>query len=79
MEAERLARLSNHCDKYDYIRALGPWAATWLRSVKSEDDATEALEFADTGSLQVRRLDRFQEKTTNGILKLIPMFIAAWE
>src|SRR4051794_17173232 len=27
MDAERLARLAIHCDKYDCIKALGPWAS----------------------------------------------------
>lgn len=36
IDAEKLARLANHCDKYDCTRAVSPWAATWFTKLEEQ-------------------------------------------
>jgi hypothetical protein len=36
VNAEKLARLANHCDKYDCTRAVSPWAATWFTKLEEQ-------------------------------------------
>ncbi|PVH93495.1 hypothetical protein DM02DRAFT_541440, partial [Periconia macrospinosa] len=34
IDAERLAHLAIHCDKYDLVKALGPWISFWFEDVE---------------------------------------------
>jgi hypothetical protein len=34
VDAEKLARLAIHCDKYDCTKALSPWAAVWFTKLE---------------------------------------------
>jgi hypothetical protein len=79
MEAEKLARLSIQCDKYDCTRALGPWVTTWLRSVKTKDDPAEALGFQILAAYEFGDSIEFRNKTRAAILQLTPTFAATWE
>ena len=36
IDAEKLARLATHCDKYDCTGALSPWAAIWFAKLEEE-------------------------------------------
>jgi hypothetical protein len=41
MNAERLARLAIHCDKYDLTNALGPWVSFWSNNVERMSQSSE--------------------------------------
>jgi hypothetical protein len=79
MEAETLARLSIHCDKYDCTRALGPWVPTWLRNVGRKDDSAYALGFQILAAYTFGHSLEFRNKSRTATLQLTLSFVEAWE
>ncbi|OWY49412.1 hypothetical protein AALT_g11080 [Alternaria alternata] len=79
MEAERLARLSLHCDKYDCTSALGPWVPTWLRNVATKDESAKALGFQILAAFIFGDSLEFRNKSRTATLQLAPSFGAVWE
>lgn len=43
IDAERLATLAIHCDKYDCINALRPWISQWFHNLEMTTETTEEL------------------------------------
>jgi hypothetical protein len=43
MDAEKLAQLAIHCDKYDLTKALGPWVSTWFQNIVDTPGRTVGL------------------------------------
>ncbi|KAH8728860.1 hypothetical protein GQ44DRAFT_747278 [Phaeosphaeriaceae sp. PMI808] len=73
MDAKRLARLAIHCNKYDCIKALGPWVSVWFKNLKSMGQpATEEISEKALGELIPGFSVEWEEE---GTLTLLPTSI----
>ncbi|RYO00069.1 hypothetical protein AA0121_g13445 [Alternaria tenuissima] len=79
MDAETLARLSHHCDKYDCTRALRPWVQIWLKNVATKDESAKAMGFQILAAFIFDDTLEFRRKSRTATLQLEPSFVAAWE
>lgn len=79
MDAETLARLSHHCDKYDCTRALRPWVKIWLENVATKDESAKAMGFQILAAFIFDDRLEFRRKSRTATLRLDPSFVAAWE
>ncbi|PVH91051.1 hypothetical protein DM02DRAFT_546556 [Periconia macrospinosa] len=79
MDAERLARLAIHCDKYDLAKALGPWVSVWFENVKKTMEPSEELGFMLLAAHLFDNCGEFQEMSEMA-LKILPLgFEEEWE
>jgi hypothetical protein len=77
MDPKSLAVLAIHCDKYDCIRALRPWAAHWCsRSV--DISAPEDFGYMLLAAYMLR-LPSFCSIATDAAKQLTPDFVSVWE
>lgn len=78
MDAQSLATLSIHCDKYDCFKALRPWVFAWFRNFQSRQSVE------DYGHLLLaahffRSTEHFSGMIKRAQLHLPPGFSAKWE
>lgn len=79
IDAERLACLAIHCDKYDLVKALGPWVSVWFENVKRTIEPSEELGFMLLAAHLLNDSTEFREMSKMAI-KLMPLgFEEEWE
>ncbi len=79
MDAKRLARLSIHCDKYDCIRALGPWVSIWFQNLTSTNQPAMEFGFKLLATYLFNDSEKFKEISKLSLEELIPDFSVEWE
>jgi len=79
MDAEKLARLSLQCDKYQCTRALGPWVTIWLRNVARRDDSARTVGFQILAAYTFGDLLEFRSISRTATLQLRLSFVTAWD
>ena len=79
IDAEKLARLSVYCDKYDCTRALRAWIRIWLQTVKTMDASVEALGFQIMAAYMFGNPLEFREISRAATLQLPLISAATWE
>jgi hypothetical protein len=79
MEAERLAKLSLLCDKYDCTKSLGPWIPTWLRNVGTKDVSPQALGSQILAAYMFGDSLEFRNRSRTATLQLAASSVAVWE
>jgi hypothetical protein len=79
MDAERLARLSIHCDKYDCVRALGPWVSIWFQNLTSTNQPATEFGFKLLATYLFNDSEKFKEVSKMSLEELIPDFSVEWE
>lgn len=79
MGAERLARLTIRCDKYDLAKAVGPWVLVWFENVKRAIETSGVLGFMLLAAHLFDNCGEFQEMSEMA-LKILPLgFEEDWE
>lgn len=76
--AERLARLAIHCDKYDCIKALGPWVSHWFKKVERKSQPKE-FGFMLLAAYLFNDSEKFMELSKAASTELTPNFSMEWE
>jgi len=79
IDAEKLARLSILCDKYDCTGALGPWIPTWFRHAVGVEHSTHGLGFLVLAAYMFNDRMEFRATSRTAVLQLTPKFSAEWE
>jgi len=79
MSAEKLARLSVLCDKYDCSGALGPWIPAWFRHTMGVENSTYELGFLILAAYMFSDPMEFKAISRTAVLQLNPKFSAEWE
>ncbi|PVH92414.1 hypothetical protein DM02DRAFT_508345, partial [Periconia macrospinosa] len=79
MDAERLARLAIHCDKYDLPKALGPWISFWFDKVETASASSEELGFMLLAAYLFNDIKKFREISEMALIKTSPGFEDNWE
>lgn len=77
VEPKPLAVLAIHCDKYDCIRALRPWAAQWC-SNHPRITEPEAFGFMLLAAYMFRS-PTFSSIAAQAAKQLAPGFVSVWE
>jgi hypothetical protein len=79
MKAERLARLANHCDKYDCVNALGAWVSHWFKNVERMSQSPKEFGFILLAAYVFNDSERFMESSKVALTELAPGFSMEWE
>jgi hypothetical protein len=75
MNAEKLARLAIHCDKYDCVDASGPWVLYWFKDVERMSQSPRDVGFVLLAAYLFKFMD-FSKATST---ELAPNFYVEWE
>ncbi|OGM44094.1 hypothetical protein ABOM_007322 [Aspergillus bombycis] len=78
MNAERLALMAIHCDKYDCIKALRPWIFKWFydcQPITTDEEYGYLLLSAHL----FREKDQFSRLSASAQTQLSPEFIIKWQ
>ena len=79
IDAERLARLAIHCDKYDLVKALGPWISVWFENVERKIEPSEGLGFILLAAHLFDNSGKFREMSEMASKVLSLGFEEDWE
>jgi hypothetical protein len=79
MNAERLARLAVHCDKYDCTKAVRPWVPIWFENLESMDQPNMEFAFKLLAAYLFNHSERFRNISKMALEELIPGFSTEWE
>jgi hypothetical protein len=79
VDAEKLARLAIHCDKYDCTKALGPWVSTWFKNVAETPGDLVEIGFRLLAAYLFNDSGRFAQISKEAIGEVIPGFSLTWE
>jgi len=79
MNAERLARLAIHCDKYDCVNALGAWVTHWIKNVERMSQPPKEFGFMLLAAYMFNDSGKFMELSKAASTELAPGFSVEWE
>ncbi|EAU34574.1 predicted protein [Aspergillus terreus NIH2624] len=78
VDAETLAKISIHCDKYDCVKALNPWVFKWFSELQHITTVEEHGYLLLAAHL-FRSAEQFSTVSIKAQTQLPCMFIARWE
>lgn len=67
VDAERLASIAVHCDKYDCTMAMAPWASRWFDRLAPVVDAPEELEFLLLAAYKLNDAQQFAKVSARAV------------
>jgi hypothetical protein len=79
VNAEKLARLAIHCDKYDCTKALGPWVSTWFKDVAVTPGDMVELGFRLLAAYLLNDSGRFAQISKEAMEEVTSNFSMIWE
>jgi hypothetical protein len=79
VSAESLTAYAIHCDKYDFVKALGPWVKLWFEKVYSGVDHSKKLGHLVLAAYMFRDETQFTTASHKAILQLVPGFASDWD
>jgi hypothetical protein len=79
MNAERLASLAIHCDKYDCVNALGAWVSHWFRNVERMSQPPQDFGFMLLAAYMFNDTGQFMKLSKAASTELAPGFSEEWE
>lgn len=79
INAERLARLATHSDKYDLSRALSSWVPFWFEKVVNMIEPSDDLGLTLLAAYTFNDVEKFQAISGMALKKLSPGFDDGWE
>jgi hypothetical protein len=79
IDAEKLARLAIHCDKYDLTNALGPWISFWFDKVERPSELSGKLGLILLAAYLVNDSIKFREISETALKDVSPGFVKEWE
>ena len=79
VDAERLARLAIHCDRYDLVKALGPWISVWFENAERKIEPSEELGFMLLAAYLFDDIKKFREMSEMASKVLSLGFEENWE
>jgi hypothetical protein len=79
INAERLARLAIHCDKYDCVKALGPWVLQWFNNIERTNQTTQEFDFMLLAAYLFNDPGIFVELSKEASTELTPGSCTEWD
>lgn len=79
MNAESLAILAIHCDKYDRIKALRPWVSYWFSRFQSTHNTVVEYGLLLLAAHLFRSSEHFSTLSKKSQINLTPGFALEWE
>ncbi|CAO2655386.1 Nn.00g104500.m01.CDS01 [Neocucurbitaria sp. VM-36] len=78
IDAEKLARLAIHCDKYDCTKALAPWVSIWFKDIKEPGQPPVDFGFQILAAYMFNNAKKFEEISKAALEEMAPEFSAQW-
>jgi hypothetical protein len=78
LDAEALALLAIHCDKYDCARALGPWVSTWFEEMVESSQSGVDLGYQLLAAYMFNDSKKFKEISKAALEEITPDIPTKW-
>jgi hypothetical protein len=78
LDAEALALLAIHCDKYDCARALGPWISTWFDKMVRSSQSGVDLGYQLLAAYMFNDANKFLEISKAALEEMTPDLPTKW-
>lgn len=79
IDAEMLATVAAHCDKYDCINALSPWMSYWLTNLENTTNSSEDFGFLLLTTYLLDDSKQFKEISAKAIADSSQDFSLTWK
>lgn len=79
VDAEKLARLAIHCDKYDLGNALRPWISRWFDKVGRPSELSGKLGLVLLAAYMMNDAARFREVSENALKEVPVELVKEWD
>jgi hypothetical protein len=79
MTADKLADLAMHSNKYDCVKALGPWVTLWFDKIEYERDMPKQFGYLILAAYLFGYEAGFANISQKAILKLAPDYFSQWD
>jgi hypothetical protein len=79
LTADTLTELAIVSDKYDCVKALGPWVTLWFDTIQHGTDRTKEFGYLILAAYLFRDDKHFKNISQKAILQLIPDFASQWD
>ncbi|KAH8600089.1 hypothetical protein B0O99DRAFT_682550 [Bisporella sp. PMI_857] len=78
VDAECLASIAIHCDKYNCVSALSPWLSYWFGKITPLAETSEELGFLLLAAYKCDDAEKFKEMSRRALRKFTPVFGSTW-
>jgi hypothetical protein len=79
LTTDLLAGLAKHADKYDCVKALGPWVSHWFENTQYGTDKPKELGLSILAAYLFHAERQFTEISQKAMLQLVPDFTSDWD
>jgi hypothetical protein len=79
LTTEEIAGLATHADKYDCVKALGPWVSLWFENIQYGTDTSKELGLSILAAYLFHAGRQFVSISQKAMLQLVPDFASDWD